>query len=122
MAQLNETDPAHVAFQKLLGKLLIEQDWSAQECMHILLGCNMFGSTRQFRSLNISSKRTNMVLSSEDRGDDDSDIITAIWIDCYETRPVGVLDDVSLLQLFHHYKWKNNQFELCPHTVHIVNI
>ena len=33
----------------------------------ILLGCKMpFGSTRQFHSLNISSKRTNMVLSTED--------------------------------------------------------
>ena len=97
MTQLNDTDPVYVAFQKLLGKLLIERDWSAQECMHILLGCKMFGSTRQFRSLNISSKRTNMVLSPEDRGDDDSDVTAATWIDHYKARPLGVLDNVLLL-------------------------
>ena len=111
-----------MAFQKPLGKLLIERDWSAQECMHILLECKMFGSTRQFRSLNISSKRTNMMLRPEDRGDDDSDVIAAIWIDRYEARPLGVLDDVSLLQLFRRYKWKKDHFELCPRTIYIVNI
>jgi ATP-dependent DNA helicase PIF1 len=102
MAQLNEADPAHVAFQKLLGKLLIERDWSAQECMHILLGCNMFGSTRQFRSLNISSKRTNMVLSPEDRGDDDSHVTTATWIDRYEDYCR------AKLQLHHPYRNVND--------------
>ena len=122
MTQLNDTDPVHVAFQKLLGKLLIERDWSAQECMHILLGCKMFGSTRQFRSLNISSKRTNMVLSPEDRGDDDSDVTATTWIDRYEARPLGVLDDVSLLQLFRRHKWKKDHFELCPRTVYVVNV
>ena len=109
-------------FKKLLGKLLIERDWSAQECMHILLGCKMFGSTHQFRSLNISSKRMNMVLSPEDRGDDDSDITATTWIDRYEARPLGVLDDVSLLQLFRRYKWKKDHFELCPRTVYVVNV
>jgi hypothetical protein len=82
----------------------------------------MFGSTHQFRSLNVSSKRANMVLSPEDRGHDDSDVTTATWIDRYEARPLGVLDDVSLFQLFRRYKWKNNQFELCPRTVRIVNV
>ena len=63
-----------------------------------------------------------MVLSPEDRGDDDSEVTAATWIDHYEARPLGVLDDVSLLQLFRRHKWKKDHFELCPRTVYVVNV
>ena len=63
-----------------------------------------------------------MVLSLEDRGNDDSNVTAATWIDSYEARSLRVLDDISLLQLFHHYKWKKDHFELCPRTVYVVNV
>jgi hypothetical protein len=47
LGQLQDDDEGRVVFQKLLSKLIVERDWSAQECMHMLLGCNFRHIVRQ---------------------------------------------------------------------------
>lgn len=121
---LDEDDAGKVVFQKLLSKLIVERDWSAQECMHLLLGCKMYSCSRQVVNLNVSWPRSEEVLNSEEMVSDDDMATTCNWIDRYESRLPNVLDDVSLLQLFRHYQWNphRNQFTRRPNAVRVVNI
>src|SRR6266496_1114972 len=120
--QLQDDCPAKVAFQKLLSKLIIERDWSTQECMHILHGCKMFSSSRQYRSLCISLTRSNQFLDPDEMGDDDSPAVRSTLIDRYEARAPGILNDKSLYEIFKHYRWEKGEFKHCPRTIYIVNI
>lgn len=112
---LQTDDAARIAFQKLLGKLIAERDWSAQECMHAMLGYPMYHASRQFKVLNLSWPRHNQLPEIDPMMDEDDIVVPdQNWIDRYETRPPGTLDDVSLLQLFRRYKWNKNHFQLMP--------
>jgi hypothetical protein len=111
-----------VAFQKLLSKLITERDWSAQECMHILHGCKMFSSSRQYRSLCISLTQSNQFLDPDEMGDDDSPAVRSTLIDRYEARAPGILDDKSLFEVFKHYRWEKGEFKHYPRTTYIVNV
>lgn len=51
ITHLNDADHVQVAYQKLLSSLVGERDYSGQEVCHILLGCQLFRSSRQTRSL-----------------------------------------------------------------------
>ena len=45
LGSLDSEDRVTVAYQKLLGKVIVERDWSAQECMHLLLQCPLYHSS-----------------------------------------------------------------------------
>ena len=49
---LDAETESRVVYQKLLSSLIVERDWSAQECCHLLLGCALHKTSRRFRSLN----------------------------------------------------------------------
>jgi hypothetical protein len=112
LTSLESDDSATVAFQKLLSKLIVERDWSAQECMHLLLGCELHRSSRYFKSLNVSPQRLNEFEDLNPLMQDDALAPTKLnWIDRYEQRSQE-LESVSLLQIFRRYQWRNNTFVL----------
>jgi ATP-dependent DNA helicase PIF1 len=79
--------PARVVYPKIFSSLILERDWSAQECCHLLLGCPLHKSSRQFKSLNISLKRFNAFETLDAiMDDDDSAPSKNGWIDHYEER------------------------------------
>ena len=59
--QVNEDVSGQVIFQKMLGKILTERDWSAQEVCHTLLDCNMVSSSREFGTLCLQEDRARRV-------------------------------------------------------------
>jgi hypothetical protein len=108
-AHLDEEVPSRVVFQKI-SSLIVERDWSAQECYHLLLGCHLHKTTRQFRSLNLSAKRLN--------GFQPLDAMTQkSWIDHYEARnsdesnPNPEVHDISVLQIFRHHDFNFFNFQ-----------
>jgi ATP-dependent DNA helicase PIF1 len=123
LTSLDSDNHATVVFQKLLGKLIVERDWSAQECMHLLLGCELFHSSRQFKSLNVSQQCLNAFEDLDPLMDDNTPTVTKLnWIDRYEHRAPD-LESVTLLQIFRQYKWVNNGFVLMPRTKpRVVNV
>jgi len=122
LPKLEEDVAGTIAFQKLLGELIIERDWTAQECMHILLGCPMYRSSRQFRSLNVSNRRSNPVLNHDQMEDEDSSAVASTLLDRYESRPPGVLNDIPLFRVFQRYRWEKGEFKFCPRTTYVVNV
>ena len=123
LTSLDLDDRATVAFQKLLGKLIVERDWSAQECMHLLLGCGLYRSSRYFKSLNVSPQRMNEFEDLDPSMDDNTEAFTKMnWIDHYEHRSPD-LESVSLLQIFRRYQRRNNKFTFMPRTKpRVVNV
>ena len=101
--------PSRVVYQKLLSSLIVERDWSAQECCHLLLAYPLHKTSRPFRSLNISWPRFNVFQPLDPLMDDDDMAPTKMnWIDRYEHRNIQVnpeFADVSLLQTFRRYDW-----------------
>ena len=106
----------------MLSKLIVERDWSAQECMHILLGCYMYGCSREIINLNISWPWSDEVIASDEMGEDHSTAAKVSWVDRYELHPPGVLNNVSLLQLFRYYRWDKGEFKKRKKAGRIVNI
>ena len=51
ISKLNDGDPAHAAYQKMLSSFVAEHDISGQEVCHVLLGCDLVSSSRYYRSL-----------------------------------------------------------------------
>jgi hypothetical protein len=118
---LDEEVPSQVVFQKMFSGLIVERDWSAQECCHLLLGCHRHKMTRQFKSLKASAKRLNGFQPLDAMMDDEELAMTQkSWIDHYEARnsdesnPNPEVHDVSLLQIFRHYDFKQGKFVLRP--------
>ena len=107
---LNVETPSRVVYQKLLSSLIVERDWSAQECCHLLLTLPLHQTSRQFRSLNVSWPRFNAIQPLDPLMDDDDMAPTQMnWIDLYEHRNLQVnpeLVDISLLQIFRRYDYK----------------
>lgn len=58
---LDPADRAQVAYQKLLSALVGERDYSAQEVSHILLGCKLWSSSRQYRSLCLAPFKSTVI-------------------------------------------------------------
>jgi ATP-dependent DNA helicase PIF1 len=118
LTNLKMEDPSRIVYQKLLSKLIAERDWSAQECCHLLLGCPLYQTTRQFRSLNLSYPRFNAFRELDPLIDDDNLASTEMnWTDRYEQRDTVAnpeLVDVSLLQVYRCYDWRGGKFVLRP--------
>ena len=120
-------DPSPVVYQKLLSKLIAERDWSAQECCHLLLGCPLYQTTQQFRSLNLSYPRFNAFRELDSLMDnDDLASMDMNWIDHYEQWGISAHPEfahVSLLQVFRRYDWRAGKFVLRPRAKpRVVNI
>ena len=117
-SDLDVETPSRVIYQKLLSSLIVERDWSAQECCHLLLGCPLHNTSRQFRSLNVSWPRFNTFQLLNPLMDDDDIVPMEMnWIDRYEHRNIQVdteLTDISLLQIFRRYDYTHQKFVLRP--------
>ena len=115
---LDAETQSRVVYQKLLSSLIVERDWSAQECCHCLLGLPLHRISRDYRSLNISWPRFNAFQPLDPSMSDDDTAHTEMnWIDRYERRNIAIdteLADVSLLQIFRRYKYMNGKFVLRP--------
>ena len=127
LTSLEIEDPSRVLYQKLLSNLIVERDWSAQECCHLLLGCPLHQTSQQFRSLNLSWPRLNAIQQLDPLMDDDDLAHTEMsWIDRYERRNIEVnieLADVSLLQTFRRYNFKHEKFGVRPRAKpRVVNV
>jgi ATP-dependent DNA helicase PIF1 len=114
-AHLDEEVPSRVVFQKMFSSLIVEQDWSAQECCHLLLGCHLYKTIRQFKSLNLSAKRLNGFQPLDAMMDDeDLALIQKSWIDHYEERHLhsnrDEVCDTSLIKIFRRYDFKKDKF------------
>jgi ATP-dependent DNA helicase PIF1 len=113
-SNLDAEVPSRVVYQKLLSSLIVERDWSAQECCHLLLGCPLHKTSRHFRSLNLSWPRFNAFEPLHPTMDDEDLAPTKMsWIDHYERRNLEVnpeLANISLLQIFRRYDFKNQKF------------
>ena len=118
LTSLENDIPSQVVFQKLLSKLIVERDWTAQECSHLLLGLPLHKTSRQFKSLNLSWPRFNAFRDTDPLMDDDDVVnVDKGWMDRYEHRSTQLhpeLADVSLLQIYRRYDWKKEKFVLRP--------
>src|SRR5436190_5019542 len=86
-SDLDVETPSRVIYQKLLSSLIVERDWSAQECCHLLLGCPLHKTSRHFRSLNLSWPRFNAFEPLHPTmGNEDLAPTKMNWIDHYERR------------------------------------
>src|SRR5947207_2754212 len=125
-SNLDAEVPSRVVYQKLLSSLIVERDWSAQECCHLLLGCPLYRTSRQFRSLNLSWPRLNPLQSLDPfMSDDDVAYTKKTLIDHYEQRTIlnPELEDVSLLQIFRRYDFKKEKFVFRPRALpQVVNV
>ena len=59
--RLEEDTPSRVIFQKLLGRILTERDYTAQEVCHQLLDCSMMSVSREFGSLSLEENTRRLV-------------------------------------------------------------
>jgi ATP-dependent DNA helicase PIF1 len=105
LGSLNSQDTATVAYQKFLGKVIVERDWSAQESMHLLLHLLLYHSSQQVYSLNVSPWRSNEFEPLDPMMDDDTIAPTKLnMMDRYEQRSTD-LDLVNLLKMFRYHYW-----------------
>ena len=100
----DDDTPSQVIFQKILSKLIVERDWSAQECCHLLLGLLLHRTSHQFKTLNLSWPHFNAFQELDSLMDDEDLVNTEKgWIDRYEHRSIHIhpeLANVSLLQIY----------------------
>ena len=94
-----------VIFQKMLGKILTERDWSAQEVCHNLLQCDMTSASREFGTLCLLDDRRRRLRLEDDIDPEEhqAEIEANDWRDQYYKRPPD-LEEVSLYAWFLEYR------------------
>ena len=94
-----------VIFQKMLGKILTERDWSAQEVCHNLLQCDMTSASREFGTLCLLEDRGRRLRLEDDIDLEErhGEIESEDWRDQYYKRPPDH-EEVSLYAWFIEYR------------------
>jgi hypothetical protein len=87
--QLDTATSAQVVFQKMLGKLISERDWSAQEVCHCLMDCKMFSSSREFIPLALDTQTQRRIVAPQNPDINADDVEESSWKDQYYRRPEG---------------------------------
>ncbi|XP_055328800.1 uncharacterized protein LOC129581629 [Paramacrobiotus metropolitanus] len=102
------SDKARKSIQKLLTKSISERDISAQECMHLLMGHDLYRSSRSF--VNITLKNDEWVPLTSVKTDDDSPEGQGKTIlEKYKLR-IPEMEGLSLFEVASKYSWSRQNW------------
>ena len=85
--KVEEDTSAKIVFQKMLGRVVTERDYSAQEVCHSLLDCHMLSASREFGSLRLLELRQRRVRKTGEGEGHGQTIEEQDWRDEYGKRP-----------------------------------
>ena len=99
--ELEADTTGRVIFRKMLGKILTERNWSAQEVCHNLLQCDMTSASREFGTLCLLIDRGRRLRLEDDVDVEErhGEIEAEDWREMYHKRPPD-LEAVSLYTWF----------------------
>ena len=94
--RLDEDAPSRVIFQKLLGRILTERDYTAEDVCHQLLDCSMLSASREFGSLSLEENKRRQLRREEAENQGDA-VEEQDWRDAYLKRSLDWKMSISTI-------------------------